>query len=181
MKPALLLAILLAAALAGCRQQPSPSELRAESLRLRASFAKHQPEHLAALDDANRLIPETLAWLDGPALTAPRSQAVAGARVLMDKWARLHFVPRVAHEQLRFDEYSSPQVKSAHRELLHRMKLIYVEFHDYQRYCQHAVESSMHGFPPGRLHPQLDEFRHRLQSRPPFTDNLSPLLDPLPR
>lgn len=180
MKPALLLAILLAAALSACRQ-PSPSEIRAESLRLRASFAKHQPDYRAALASANALIPETLAWLDGPALTAPRSQAVAGARVLMDKWARLHFVPRVAHEQLRFDRYSSPQAKSAHRELLHRMKLIYVELHDYQRYCQHAVDSSMHGIPPGRLHPELAEFRRRLQSRPPFTDTLSPLLDPLPR
>jgi hypothetical protein len=177
MKPALLAVILLAVALSGCRQ-PSPAEIRGESLRLRALFAKYQPEYRAALDSANALIPDSLAWLDGPAITAPRSQAVAGARVLMDKWARIYFVPRVIHEQLRFDEYSSTQARSAHRELLARMKLIYVELHDYQRYCQHAVESSMHGLPPGRLHPQLVEFRHRLQSRAPFTDTLSPLLDP---
>jgi hypothetical protein len=176
----MLRALVLLAFFAACRQ-PSPLEVRGESARLRASFAKHQPEYRAAMAAANLLIPETLAWLDGPALTAPRSHAGAGARILMDKWARLHFVPRVIHEQLRFDQYSSPQAKSAHRELLARMKLIYVELHDYQRYCQHAVESSMHGIPPGRLHPQLEEFRRRLQSRPPFTDTLSPLLDPLPR
>lgn len=176
MKPALAALLLLAAAITGCRQ-PSPAEIRGESLRLRASFVKHQAEYRAALESANRLIPESLAFLDGPAITAPRSQAVSGARVLMDKWARLHFVPRVMHEQLRFDEYSTPQAKSAHRELLARMKLIYVELHDYQRYCQHAVDSSMHGLPPGRLHPELAEFRRRLESRPPFTDDLSPLLD----
>jgi hypothetical protein len=166
------------AALAGC-SGPSPEETRREAMRLRASVEKYRSDYLNAVAAENRLAPETLAWLNGPAITAGRTQAVSDARRFMDLWARVYFAPRHMHEQLRLDEYSSPRVRAAHEIMLNRLKRRYFELHDYQRYAQHASESEMHHTPAGRLPKQLEEFRNRLQTREPAADEIGPLLDSL--
>ncbi len=170
---------LLISALAGCGI--AHPDAREDSHRLRASFRPFQEDYLHAIRAANQLTPDSLRWLNGEAITAPRGQAVAGAHMLMERWARAHFTPRVIHEKLRFDRYSSPAVRDAHQFILRHLRQIYVEYHDYQRYCQSAGESSMHGAPPGRLAPQLKAFRDRLETRQPGTDEVTPLLDSLPR
>lgn len=172
--------LLLAAALAGCGP-PSPEQVRQEAARLRRSFDKHRPAYLRAIEATSLLVPESLAWLNGPATTAPRAQAVAEAHRLTERWARVYFAPRYIHEQLRHDEYSTPQVRAAHRRLLSLLKQRYFELHDYQRYAQHAAESSIHGAAPGRLPQPLQEFRRRLEARRPAVDEVTPLLDSLPR
>jgi hypothetical protein len=169
----------LISALAGCSH--SQPDAREESNRLRASFRPFQQDYLHAIHAANRLAPDTLRWLNGEAVTAPRGQAVAGAHMLMERWAKAHFTPRVIHEKLRFDRYSTPAVSNAHQQMLRHLRQIYVEYHDYQRYCQSAGESSMHGVPPGRLAPPLRAFRDRIETREPGTDEVTPLLDSLPR
>ena len=171
--------LLLMAGLPGCGD-PSPAEVADEAERLRASFGPHRAGYLQSLDTVNRLIPDTLRWLDGAAITAPRAQAVADAHMIMERWAQVHFVPRTIHEKLRSNRYRAKQVSNTHRRLLDLLKRDYFEWHDYQRYAQRAAESSMHNTPPGRLPPELEQFRRRLRTRPPVDDPISPLLDELP-
>jgi hypothetical protein len=167
--------LVLLAVLAGCRTRPPESE-RDQAARLRASYAKHLAGHLTSIGTENRLAHETLAWLNGTAITAPRAQALREARQWMDRWAKVYFVPRHMHEQLRFDEYSSPRIQAAQQQLLRHMQQRYFELHDYQRYAQQAAESEMHHTPAGRLPRQLVEFRQRLEARPPAADRIGPLL-----
>lgn len=164
--------------LAGCRRQhvAAPHE---EAARLRASIEKLGAEYRQSLEAEDRLAAETIAWLKGDAVTAPRSQALARARQLMDRWARVYFVPRYMHEQLRFDEYSAARVRTVQRRLLDSLKLRYFELHEYQRYAQRASESEMHHTPAGRLAGELQEFQRRLESRQPATDEIQPLMETL--
>jgi hypothetical protein len=99
----------------------------------------------------------------------------------MDRWARVYFVPRYMHGQLRIDEYSSEQVKAVQGLLLDHLRRRYFELHDYQRYAQHASESEMHRAPPGRLPKELEEFRNRLRARVPSVDEIARLLASLPQ
>ncbi len=161
--------------LAGC-QAPPPDVARQEVARLRASLERHRPAYLKAIDEGNRLIPETLVWLDGRAAQQPRSIALAEARTLTGKWANVYFVPRSMHEQLRFDRYSSAKAGAAHQRVLSLLRRDYFELHEYQRYAQRASEATLHGASGGRLPPQLHEFRRRRRARPPFADEIGPLL-----
>lgn len=165
--------------LAGC--SPSPEEVRQEAAKLRRSVEKHHGDYLRSVENANRLVPETLAWLDGPARDATRAQAASEAHRIAERWARVYFGPRWIHQQLRFDKYSSMEVHQAHGQLLDYLKRTYFELHDYQRYAQHAAESGMHGAPRGTLPPQLQEFRKRLAARPAAVDEITPVLEALPR
>jgi hypothetical protein len=161
--------------LAGCSTRLPESE-RDQAARLRASYGRHLADHLASIGTENSLVHETLAWLNGTAVTAPRGQALREARHWMDRWASVYFVPRYMHEQLRYDQYSSPRVKAVQQQLLDEMKQRYFELHDYQRYAQYAYESGLHNTPPGRLPRQLVEFRQRLEVRAPAADRIAPLL-----
>jgi hypothetical protein len=172
------LPVVLAALLAACGT--SPQETREQSARLRASIEKYRAEYLQSIETENRLIPETIVWLAGSALTAPRAQAVAEARDFMDRWARVYFVPRYMHGQLRSDEYSSAEVKELQRRMLDGLKRRYFELHDYQRYAQYASESEMGHTPAGLLSKELQEFRKRLQARAPAVDEIGPVLNALP-
>lgn len=165
----------LLALLAACSTRPPESE-REQAARLRASYAIHLAGHLASIAAEEQLAAETLTWLNGPAVTAPRTQAVREARHWMDRWAKVYFVPRYMHEQLRSHQYSAPRVQAVQQQLLHHMKQRYVELHDYQRYAQRASESNMHDTQAGRLPPQLVEFRQRLEARAPAADRIQPLL-----
>lgn len=164
---------------AGCGNV-SPEQAKQEPAQLRRSVERFRAEYLESVESSNRLTQDTLAWLNGNAITEPRAQAVADAHMVMDRWAKLHFVPRYMHEQLRFDGYSRADVKSVQRRMLDLLRRDYVEYHDYQRYAQHAAETSMHGSPSGRLPAQLIEFRKRLETRTPSKDWLTPLLASLP-
>ena len=165
----------LLALLTGCTTRLPESE-RAQMARLRASYAIHFAGHEASIGAENRLIAETLAWLNGTAVTAPRAQAVQEARRWTDRWAKVYFVPRYMHEQLRYDEYQAPRVKAVQRQLLEHMKRRYFELHEYQRYAQNASESGFHNTPPGHLPHQLVEFRQKLEARAPAVDRIGPLL-----
>jgi hypothetical protein len=114
-------------------------------------------------------------------MTEPRAQAVADTHMVMERWAKMHFVPRHMHEQLRFAEYSREDVKRVQRRMLDLLRRDYIEYHDYQRYAQRAAESTMHQMPQGKLAPQLVEFRTRLETRRPSEDWLTPLLASLPQ
>jgi hypothetical protein len=98
----------------------------------------------------------------------------------MDRWAAVYFGPRYMHERLRFDRYSSAEVRTVQSKLLAHLKRRYFELHDYQRYAQRAGESEMHRTPAGRLPRQLEEFRARLEVRRPAVDEIGPLLAALP-
>lgn len=165
----------LLALLVGCSTRSPESESDQEA-RLRASYGKHLAVHLASIETENRLVLETLAWLNGTAVTAPRAQALREARHWMDRWTSVYFVPRYMHEQLRYDQYSSPRLRAIQQQLLDHMKQRYFELHDYQRYSQYAYESALHNTPPGRLPRQLVEFRQRLESHAPAADRIGPLL-----
>jgi hypothetical protein len=165
----------LLALLTACTTRLSESE-RDQATRLRASYAMHLAGHLASIATEERLAAETLAWLNGTAVTAPRTEAIREARHWTDRWAKVYFVPRYMHEQLRYDQYSSPRIKAVQQQLLDHMKQRYVELHDYQRYAQRASESNMHNTQAGRLPPQLVEFRQRLEVRTPAADRIGPLL-----
>ena len=173
-------ALALLAFLAGCSTRPAESE-RDQAARLRASYQKYLDDHLASIEAETRLTAETLVWLNGSAVTAQRAHAQQEARQFMERWAKVYFVPRYMHEQLRYDAYSSPRVKAVQQQLLGHMKQRYFELHDYQRYAQYASESGLHKSPPGRLPPQLVEFRQRLQVRAPAVDRIGPLLAALQR
>jgi hypothetical protein len=146
----------------------TPPDPAAESARLRASFAKHRPVYLEGLAAENRLLAESLQWLRDP------SRRDASCR-FVDPWARVYFNPREIHAAIRFDEYRSPQVRETHARILERLKRRYFTLHDYQRYAQYACEKRA-----GKL-AQLDDFLSRLETHPPATDEVTPLLDALPR
>jgi hypothetical protein len=171
--------IALLAISAGCARHTESAHDQAA--RLRGSIERYRAEYLKAIESENRLIPETLAWLSGDAVFATRSRATADARVFMDRWARVYFAPRYMHEQLRFDRYTSPEVRRVQEQILGHLKRRYFELHDYQRYAQHASQSEMHRTAAGRLPRQLEEFRSRLQSRRPAGDEIAPLLALLPQ
>jgi hypothetical protein len=158
--------------LTGCGE-PSPAEIQAEQKRLEQRWRPNREKYLRSLSEADQATQESLAWLNGEALTAPRTQAVSGARIIMERWARIHFVPRVIHEELRFDDYRSRAVRSRQKQLLDRLRREYVEWHDYQRYAQYAWQTALHETPPGRLPPRLEEFRLRLQARPSAAADLA--------
>ena len=166
------------ALLAACPFKPA-EPVRQQVERLRASWEAHLPAYAASIEAENRLIPETIAWLKGSAVTAPRGQAAAEARRLMDRWARVYFVPRHMHEQLRFDAYSSARVTAVQKRLLAGLQRRYFELHEYQRYAQHAAESEMYNTRAGRLPRELEEFRTRLEARRPAVDEIRPLLEEL--
>lgn len=170
----------VAAMLAGCGA-PSPEEVRREAAQLRRTWGRHHADYLRSVEGANRLVPETLAWLDGPARHAPRAEASAGAQRIAERWARVYFGPRYMHEQLRFEKYASMEAHQAQGRLLDHLKRTYFELHDYQRYAQYAGETSMHGAPPGTLPPRLQEFRNRLAARAAAVDEITPVLESLPR
>jgi hypothetical protein len=151
-----------------------------EAARLRASIEKFSSEYRQAIDAENRLRSETLAWLRSSAVTASRAEAAREARLLMDRWARVYFVPRWMHEKLRHDQYSSTEVRAMQARVLGHLKRRYIELHDYQRYAQHASESGMHHTPVGYLPAQLKEFQLRLEGRPVATDELGGMLAELP-
>jgi hypothetical protein len=174
----LIFRVCLVVILAGCRRQ-HVAAAHEEAGRLRASVEKHGAEYRLSVEAENLLTAETIAWLKGDAVTAPRSLALAKARQVMDRWARVYFVPRYMHEQLRFDEYSSARVQAIQRQMLDHLKQRYFELHEYQRYAQRASESEMHHTPAGRLAGELLEFQRRLESRQPATDELRPLLETL--
>lgn len=157
---------LAACLLAGCHNPP-PETARQQTARLRASFEQHRTAYLRSVEDASRLVPETLAWLDGPAVSHSRAIALSEARTLTDNWARIYFVPRTMHGQLRFDRYTSQPVQAAQQRVLDLLRRSYFELHEYQRYCQYAAESGLHAASPGRLPPQLEEFRRRLRAHLP--------------
>lgn len=171
----LLLVILTACITAGCRSAP-PETPSQQAARLRDSLEKHAHAYSANIADINRLIPETLAWLDGPAVSASRALAVSDARSFTAKWARVYFVPRTMHEELRFHRYSAPEVQAAQRRVLDHLRRDYFELHEYQRYCQHASETRLHNAPAGVLPAPLAEFRRRLAARAPFVDEITPVL-----
>jgi hypothetical protein len=168
--------IALSVMLAGCGRV-SPEVARQEVARLRASFEKHRGAYLAGVEAENRLVPETLAWLKGGAVSAPRGEAVAGARLFREKWAKVHFVPRVIHEALRFDEYRSAEVRAAQRRMLEHLRRSYEETHVYQRYAQRASETRLHGAAVGVLPVELQAFRRGLEGRPRAADQVTPLLE----
>jgi hypothetical protein len=170
--------VALSLLLAGCvRQRETVLE---EAARLRASVEKFSSEYRQAIDAENRLRPETLAWLRNSAMTASRAEAARDARSLMDRWATVYFVPRWMHEKLRYDRYSSTEVRAMQARVLGHLKRRYFELHDYQRYAQYASESAMHYTPVGYLPAQLKEFELRLEERPVATDELGGMLAELP-
>jgi hypothetical protein len=172
-------ALLLMAVAAGCGRV-TPEEARGEPARFRKSVERFRAEYVESVEAGNRLTQETIVWLNGPAVTEPRSHAVAGASRLMDRWAKVYFVPRHMHEQLRYDEYSREDVRRVQKRMLDGLRREYFEYHDYQRYAQGAAESSMHQTPQGRLAAQLVEFRQRLETRAESKDWLTPLVETLP-
>lgn len=170
-----LMPALIACLLAGCNTTP-PESGRQQASRLRGSLEEHRAAYLKSIEDANRLMPETVAWLDGPAVNRSRAVALSEARNFTEKWARIYFVPRTMHEKLRFHRYTSREVREAHQRVLEALRRSYFELHEYQRYCQRASETRLHGTPPGILPPQLVEFRNRLRARAPLRDEISPVL-----
>lgn len=175
MKKAGVAALLL---LSGCTGRDE--SLPQQAARLCASIEAHRAEYRRRIAEENRLRLETLDWLQGTAVTAPRAEAVREARRFMDRWAKVYFVPRWMHERLRQDVYSSGEVRGVQARVLGHLKERYFELHDYQRYAQGASESEMHHTPAGRLPAQLREFALRLEARPAARDELAGLLDGLP-
>lgn len=170
-------AVMLAAVLASCAcSGPTPAEIRRDSARLRKAIEQHLPEYRKSVEEENRLIPATLAWLSAEAVAAPRSTAASGARHWMDLWAKVYFVPRYMYELRRGDEYRTALAREIHWRILAHLRERYFELHDYQRYAQHASESGMHNTPAGRLPAPLEEFERRLEARAPARDEITPLL-----
>lgn len=170
--------LLLALLLAGCALRHVPE--RDEAARLRASVEPFLSGYRESIAAEHRLCADTLAWLRGSALTAPRTQAVSEARVLTDRWAKVYFVPRWMHGKLHLDRYSSPQVKAVQTRILRHLRQRYFELHDFQRYAQQASESAMYYTPAGRLAAQLQEFQMRLEARPAAAAELDAMLTALP-
>lgn len=171
----------LAAVVACCAcSGPTPAEIQQESARLRKAIEQHLPEYRKSVEEENQLIPATLAWLRTDAVTAPRSTAASAARLWMDRWAKVYFVPRYMHELRRGDEYRTAPAREVQGRILAHLKERYFELHDYQRYAQHASESGMHNTPAGRLPAPLEEFQRRLEAHAPAVDVITPLLASLP-
>lgn len=161
--------------LAGCRSGPVAS-VHEEAARLRTSFEKYAAAYRESVEAENRLRAATIGWLKAGAVTASRTQAISEARQVTDRWARIYFVPRHMHEQLRFDVYASTEVRAVQQQMLEHLKRRYFELHEYQRYAQAASETEMHHMPAGRLAVELVEFRSRLEGRRPAVDELGPFL-----
>jgi len=174
MTPAALLLTLL---LAGCASRPVPE--REEAARLRASMEPFLSGYRESIAAENLLCADTLAWLRGSAISAPRTQAVSEARVLTDRWAKVYFVPRWMHGNLHLDKYSSAQVKAVQTRILQHLRQRYFELHDFQRYAQQASESAMYHTPAGRLPAQLQEFQLRLETKPAAASELDAILTAL--
>jgi hypothetical protein len=136
-----------------------------EAARFQASYEPYMAEYRASIDTENKLIGDSLIWLDS-AIT------IDSATDLMDRWAKVYFVPRWMHQQLRFDRYQSPQVRDIQTRILRHLKERYFELHDYQRYAQRTREK-------GPVAAQLEEFRLRLRARKPAVDQVTPLLESL--
>jgi hypothetical protein len=171
-------AAVLLLVLAGCT--PEGETERDQAARLRSSVDKFRSEYREAIKVENQLIAETIAWLRGSARSAPRAHAIADARVFMDRWAKVYFVPRWMHEKLRYDQYSSVAVKAVQARVLDYLKRRYFELHDYQRYAQHASESEIQRTPVGYLPEDLKEFQLRLEARQPATNEIDAMLAALP-
>ena len=158
--------LLVVAFLVGC-SGPTPEETWREAARFRASLEKYRVEYVQGIETENRLTGETLVWLKGAAVTGSHTRAMSDARQFTDRWARVYFVPRYMHEQLRFDRYDSMEVRAVQSRVLGHLKKRYFELHDYQRYCQ--------GFPAGHR-----DFERRLEVRAVARDELPGLLASLP-
>ncbi|MBS1830723.1 MAG: hypothetical protein JST93_35825 [Acidobacteria bacterium] len=156
----------LVALLAGC-SGPTPEETRKEAARFRASLEKYRAEYVKGIEKENLLARETLAWLKGAAVTGSHTRRMSDARQFTDRWARVYFVPRTMHEQLRFDRYASPEVRAVQGRVLEHLRTRYFELHEYQRYAQ--------GFPAGHR-----DFERRLEVREVARDELFGLLAWLP-
>lgn len=171
---------LLAVALAACRHTV-PSSPSQDAERLRSSFAQHRASYQASIEAENALVSATLLWLNTSASTQSRSQLRSTACQFTERWARVYFVPRELHQHLRFDPYPPGPVEEAHATLLERLRVRYFLLHEYQRYGQRACEASVQSYNVPGLPPGLTEFRARLQAHPKAVDELTPLLDSLPR
>lgn len=156
----------MVAILAGC-SGPTPEETWREAVRFRASLEKYRAEYLRGIENENRLTRETLVWLEGAAVTGSHTRRMSDARQFTDRWAKVYFVPRTMHEQLRFDRYASTEVRAVQGRVLDHLKKRYFELHEYQRYAQ--------GFPAG-----CREFERRLEVRGVARDELFGLLASLP-
>ncbi|MFN7939492.1 MAG: hypothetical protein U0R19_39560 [Bryobacteraceae bacterium] len=152
--------------LAGC-SGPGREETRREAARFRASLERYRAEYVQGIERENRLTRETLVWLKGAAVTGSHTRRMSDARQFTDRWAKVYFVPRTMHEQLRFDRYASPEVRAVQARVLDHLKTRYFELHDYQRYAQ--------GFPAG-----YRDFERRLEVRAMARDELFGLLASLP-
>ena len=154
------------AILIGC-SGPTPEETRREAARFRASVEKYRAEYVQEIEKENRLTGETLVWLKGAAVTGSYTRRMADARQFTDRWARVYFVPRTMHEQLRFDWYASAEVRAVQGRVLDHLRARYFELHEYQRYAQ--------GFPVG-----CRDFERRLEVRGVTRDELFGMLGSLP-
>ncbi|HWR53477.1 MAG TPA: hypothetical protein VN428_20385 [Bryobacteraceae bacterium] len=164
--------ILLAAMASLSCRAPSPQVAHEEALRLNASFARHRTAYLEAIELENRLVPETLEWLNA----APATQVRFRACRLMDRWARAYFGPRVIHGDMRFEEYKSVRVRQVHSHILDHLRQRYFILHDYQRYAQAACEADSRPATRVLIQQRLQEFRGRLQAHPRALDEISGLL-----
>jgi len=171
---------LLVVGLIACRHS-APTSPAHDAARLRSSFVPHRAPCLASLDAENALVPATLLWLNTSAATQPRSQLRSTACQFTERWARVYLVPRHIHQLLRFDRYTPGPVEDAHTRLLERLRVRYFLLHEYQRYGQRACEASAQSYNVPGLPPGLAEFRARLQAHPQAIDELTPVLDSLPR
>ncbi len=166
--------------LSACRPftQPSAAE---EAARLRSSYSAHRVAYLESIEGENALVPATLQWLDGPASTQSRSLLRSTACQFTDRWARVYFGPRHMQEQMRSEVYAAGPVQDAHRRVMERLRQRYFLLHEYQRYSQRACEAPPAGYNAPGLPPGLVEFRNRLQVHTKAVDEITPVLESLPR
>lgn len=167
-------------ALSACRPSTQPSTAE-EAARFRSSFAAHRAAYLESIEGENALVPATLQWLDGPASTQSRSLLRSTACQFTDRWARVYFGPRHMQEQMRSEVYAAGPVQDAHRRLMERLRERYFLLHEYQRYSQHACEATPRSYNAPGLPPGLLEFRNRLLAHPKAVDEITPVLESLPR
>ena len=163
-----------------CRSGPEAG-VSAEAARLRSSFAVHRAAYLESVEAQNALAPATLRWLDGLAATQSRSALRSSACDFTERWARVYFGPRYIQEQMRFDDYASGPVRDTHRRMMERLREWYFVLHEYQRYGQRACEASAQSYNVPGITAKLVEFRERLRYQPKAIDEITPMLDALPR
>ena len=153
---------------------PTPVETREEPALLRKTMEQHLPEYRKSVENENRLIEDSLAWLQTDAITAPRAAAVSAARQWADRWIKVYFVPRYFQERRQGDRYRTTPAREAQKQILTHLKARYFELHDYSRYGDHAAASAMHNTPAGRLPAPPEEVKERLEAR--AQDQITPLL-----